>query len=185
VVLQRVRKIPVRDALLIFNVAFCSVEGHSRTSHSEKPSHFSSPSQSSSRSIENPHNDDETLLTPRPLTTVTFQDVRDILANGQKMLQEWDNRWGTSAIFSHRAANAFPGVGLVKVPADCTRGELLDMVGKGREALLQLETIAFSDLCSFQADELRNVWNDVIRVAEGLCERIAQVVAALQPKHAC
>ena len=61
-----------------------------------------------------------------------------------------------------------------------SRGELLDMVGKGREALLQLETIAFIDLRSIQADELRNIWIDVIRVAEGLCERIAQVVAALQ-----
>jgi hypothetical protein len=149
---------PSEDALLIFNIA-CSVEDYSRTSHLERSSstHPTSPSQSSSRSIENPHNDDETLFTPRPLTAVTFQDAHEFLANGRKMLQEWNRHWGMGASFSHRAANAFLGIGLVEVAADRARGEILDIIRKGKEALFQLESIAVSiDLCSIQDNEFRS-----------------------------
>ena len=163
----------------------CSV-GHSRNSHSEKSSQVSStrptsPSQSSSRSIKNsPHNHDETPLTPCPSTTVTFEDARELLANGRKTLWEWNRRWGTGANFTHRAANAFFGIGPVKVPADLAREEIKDMIRKGREALLQLESIALIDLRSIQADEFRGFWIETIRIIEGLHERVAQADVVLQ-----
>jgi hypothetical protein len=72
------------------------------------------------------------------------------------MLQEWNRRWGTGASFSHRAANAFLGIGFIEVPADHARGEILDIIRKGREALLQLESIAIIDLRSIQADEFQS-----------------------------
>jgi hypothetical protein len=111
---------------------------------------------------------------------VTFHDGHEFIANGQKVLQEWNKRWGTGANFMHRAANGFLGIGLVKVPADRARGELLDMVRKGREALLQLKSIAFIDLRSIQIDEFRDFWIDTIRVIEGLNERVAQADLALR-----
>lgn len=111
---------------------------------------------------------------------VTFQDAHEFIANGQKTLQEWNGRWGTGGNFLHRAANALLGIGLVKVPADRARGELLDMVRKGREVLLQLESIAFVDLHSIQVDEFQDFWIKTIRVVEGLYERVAQADAVLQ-----
>jgi hypothetical protein len=98
------------------------------------------------------------------------------------MLQEWNRRWGTGASFSHRAANAFLGIGLVEVSADRARGEVLDIIRKGREALLQLESIAFIDLRSIQADEFRSLWIESIRVIEGLNERVTRADAALEPR---
>jgi hypothetical protein len=95
-------------------------------------------------------------------------------------LQEWNRRWGTGANFSHRAANAFLGIGLVKVPADRARGEILDMIRKGREALLQLESIALIDLRSIQVDKFPGFWIETIRVVEGLHERVARADAVLQ-----
>lgn len=100
---------------------------------------------------------------------VTFHDF---LANGQKILQEWNRRWGTGASFSHRAAKAF--LGPVEVPADRVRGEILDSRRNGREVLLQLESIAFIDLRSIQADkydEYRSLLLETIRVIEGVIER--------------
>ena len=47
----------------------------------------------------------------------------------------------------------FLGISLVEVPVDCTRGEMLDIIRKGREAILQLESIIFIDLLSIKADE--------------------------------
>ncbi len=175
--LQRV-SFPSEDTRLIFNMP-CSVEGHSRTSHLERSS---SPSQSSSRSIEKPHNDDETLLTPRPPTTVTFQDAQDFLANGRKMLREWNRQWGTGADFSYRAANAFLGIGLVEVPADRARGEIPDIIKKGREALLQLESIAFIDFGSIQVDDFPGFWIETMHVIEGLKEQVTRADAALEPR---
>ena len=59
---------------------------------------------------------------------------RDALANCQKTLWEWDKLWGAGGIFSHRG---------LKIPADCACGETLDKIQKGREALFQMEAIAF------------------------------------------
>jgi hypothetical protein len=137
-------------------------------------------SSSSSSSSENPHNDDETLLAPWPLKTVTFQDAQEFVANGQKTLQEWNRRWGSGAIFSHQAANALLGIGLVKVPPDRARREILDVIRKGRDALFQLESIAFIDLGSIQDDEFRGFWAEAIRVIFGLHERVAQAEAVFQ-----
>ena len=47
----------------------------------------------------------------------------------------------------------FLGISLVEVPVDCTCGEMLDIIRKGREAILQLESIIFIDLLSIKADE--------------------------------
>lgn len=98
------------------------------------------------------------------------------------MLEEWNRRWGTGASFSHRVANAFLGIGLVEVSADRARGEMLDMIRKGRKAISQLESIAFIDLRLIQADEFRNFWIETIRVIEGLNERVTRAGAALEPR---
>lgn len=114
------------------------------------------------------------------MTTVTFKDAHEFLANGQKTLQEWNRRWGTGAAFVHRAANAFLGIGLAKLPEDPTHEEVLDMVRKGRQALLQLESIAFIDLRSTQVDDFPGFWIETMRVVQGLNERVAQADAVLQ-----
>jgi hypothetical protein len=77
-----------------------------------------------------------------------------------KCCKEWNERWGSSATFSRRPADAFFGIDLVGVPADRARGEILDIIRKGRKVLLQLESIAFIDLCSIQADEFQSLLID-------------------------
>jgi hypothetical protein len=58
--------------------------------------------------------------------------------------------------------------------------EILDMVRRGRQALLRVEAIPTIDLRSIKAEEFRGLWLDTIRVVVGLNERIAQADAALQ-----
>jgi hypothetical protein len=65
---------------------------------------------------------------------------------------------------------------------DRARGEMLDIIRKGREAILQLESIAFIDLRSIQADEFRSFWTETIRVIEGLNEQVTRAGAALEPR---
>ena len=72
----------------------------------------------------------------------------------------------------HQAANAFLSISLVEVSADRAHKEVLDIVRKGREALLQLESIAFVDLHSIQADEFQSLWIESICVIEGLNEQV-------------
>ena len=173
---------PSEDTLLIFNIA-CSVKDYSRISHLERSSstHPTLPSQSSSRSIENLHNDNETLFISCPLTAVTFQDAHKFLANGWKMLQEWNRHWGMGASFSLRAANAFLGIGLVEVTADRAHGEILDIIRKGKEVLFQLESIAASiNLCSIQDKELRSFWLETVCVIEGVNEQVTRADVARQ-----
>jgi hypothetical protein len=160
-----------------------SVEGFTRTSDLDRSSftHPTSSSRSSSRSVEDPHDDVDTLLTARPVTTVTFRDAHELLSNSRKMLQEWNIRWGTGASFSYRATNAFLGIGPLEIPADRTRGEILDLIRKGRRALLQLESIAFIDLRSIKPDEFQGFWIEAVRVIEGLNERVTRADVALQP----
>lgn len=74
----------------------------------------------------------------------------------------------------------FLGTGLVEVPADRTRGEILDIVRKGREALLELESIAFIDLRSIQPDEFQSLWKETFRVVHQINERVTD--EALQPR---
>ena len=54
------------------------------------------------------------------------------------------------------------------------------MIRKGKQALLQLESIAFVDLQSIQAADFQDFWIETIRVIEGIHERIAHANAALQ-----
>jgi hypothetical protein len=98
------------------------------------------------------------------------------------MLQEWIRRWGTGNSFSRQAASASLGIGLVGVPADCARGEILDVIRMGRGALLELELIVFIDLHSIQADEFQSFWIESIRVIEGLNELVTRADAALHPR---
>jgi hypothetical protein len=99
------------------------------------------------------------------MKTVTFQYARESLANGQKTLQEWNRRWGSSASILHRASDAILGFGLAK--PDRAREEILNMTRKGREVLSQLESIAFIDLRSIKVDEFPGFWIETIRVFEG------------------
>jgi len=66
------------------------------------------------------------------------------------------------------------------MPADRVEEELMVIVRKGRESLLQLESIAFVDLCSVQANEFRTFWIDAVRVIQGLSERLAQADTVLR-----
>jgi hypothetical protein len=122
------------------------------------------------RSIENQHNRDVVLFTPDSdfFTTPNFQGAHDLLANSRKTLREWDRRWGTGTIFSHRAADAFVSIGLVEVRSDRAREETVDMIQKLKEALSQLESVAFIDLRSIQLDEYQSFWIECIRVIQGL-----------------
>jgi hypothetical protein len=120
------------------------------------------------------------IQSPRVSTSVTFQDALEIVSVGQETLQEWNKRWGTGANLSHRAVNSFFNVGLIKVPAERARGEITDMVRRGREVLLRLESIGFIDLHSIRANEFQDFWIKAIRVIEGLHERVAQADVVLQ-----
>jgi len=80
--------------------------------------------------------------------------------------------------FLHRAANAFLSI---NPPVDRRiQKEILDMAQKGRQALLQLESIAFVDFSSIQIDDFPGFWIETMRVMEGLNERVAQADAVLQ-----
>ena len=115
---------------------------------------------------------------------VSVQDAHDFIANGWKMLEEWNRWWGTGDSFSHRVANVFLDIGLIEVSADCACGEMLDMIRKGRKAISQLESIVFIDLHLIQADEFQNFWIETIYVIEGLNEQVTRAGAALEP-HLC
>jgi hypothetical protein len=122
--------------------------------------------------------DDNTAPTP-----VSFQDARKIIADGQKMLQEWNKRWGTTiSEFSFRTVNAsLEFGGLVKMtPVDHARGEIMTMIRNGREVLLQLKSIAHLDFQSVPAGDFPNFWMETVRVIEGLHEQIAHADVAVQ-----
>jgi hypothetical protein len=135
---------------------------------------------SSTSSLHSPLNGQETLHGEDPSTTITFQRACEIVSGCQRILQEWNERWGTGANFSYRALNSFLDIGPTKVPADRVEGELADMFRRGREALLKLESIAFVDLQSIQSDEFQNFWIETFRVVEGLSERVTQVDTLLR-----
>ena len=65
------------------------------------------------------------------------------------------------------------------MPANLVEEELMVIVQKGRESLLQLESIAFVDLRSVQANEFRTFWIEAVRVIQGLSERLAQADTVL------
>ena len=109
--------------------------------------------------------------------TITYENARNLLANGQKTLQEWTRRWGTSVSFLHRFAH---GLAELPVDHDGTHEEILDMVRKGRQELLQLESIASIDFRSIQVDDFPDLWIDAMRVIGGLSERIAQADVVLE-----
>jgi hypothetical protein len=112
---------------------------------------------------------------------ITLQDAHKIVTNGQKTLQDWNKRWGAvTTTFSFRVVNTILELGLGKVPAISAHGELMAMIRKGKQMLLQLESIAFIDLQSIQAADFPDFWVETIRVIEGIHERIAHANAALQ-----
>jgi hypothetical protein len=124
-------------------------------------------------SRDSPNKDGDTRSLPRP-SALSFQDAHKIVANGQKMLQEWNRRWGSVTNF------VFLEFGGIDMPADRARGELMAMIQDGRLALLQLESIASIDFKSIPSDDFRHFWIDAVRVVEGLHERIAIASALLQ-----
>jgi len=117
--------------------------------------------------------DDDNFCHPCPSSTMKHQDALKIIANAQKTLQDWNTRWGTIANFSSRIFNT-------PDRADSTHGELMAMIRKGREMLLQLKSIAFVDLKSIRADDFPNFWIETFRAAEGIHERVAHADAALR-----
>jgi hypothetical protein len=163
-----------------------SVEDHcsSHYSHAQSPRHVS-PAWSSADSSGNLSNeDDDTHCLPPPSAVVGLQDAHEIVANCQKMLQEWNKRCGPVAKLRIRAANGSLKINKVEPPTDFARGELMVMVKRGREAILQLKSIAFLDLQSIQANDLSNFWAsfwvDAINVVDVIHERIAHASSVLQ-----
>jgi hypothetical protein len=148
-----------------------SVEDHCRRRSPHVPS-FHPPSPTLSSTSE----DDDAISPPRPRAIASFKDANEIIASAQKMLHEWNKQWGTVASFSFRVVDAFLDFGLIKMPADRARGELMAMVQKGREALLRLGSIAFTDTQSIRGDNLQQF----CRVVEGLHERVAHAEAVLR-----
>jgi hypothetical protein len=147
-----------------------------------------SPALSSISSSGDSHNnDDDSICIPCTSAVIGLKDAHRFVANGQKVLQEWNRQWGTTSSFLFRAVNTFHEFGFVKMPADKAREELMATIQKGREALLQLESIAFIDPHSIQ-DDSPNFWLGLIRIVEGLTERISHTDAVLQLCsyiHAC
>jgi hypothetical protein len=87
-------------------------------------------------------------------------------------LEELSKRCGTFPEFPFQAASAW-----LEIRAG---GDLVAMIQKGREVLLQLESIASIDLQSIQAADFPNFWIETVRVVSGLNERIAHVDAVFR-----
>ena len=130
-----------------------SVEDHCRRSSSHiSLSRPTSPTLSSTgTSIDSQPKRDALCTPPCPSTLVSFHDARKIISSGQKVLQEWNRQWESLANFLFRAVNAFLELGLIKLPVDRARGELMTMIQNGRRALVQLESIAYCMLISSQS----------------------------------
>jgi hypothetical protein len=153
---------------------------------------------SSKESPDKEDDDDNTVVTPSSASTTTplsFRDARKAVADGQKLLQEWNERWGTTlSNFSSRAANlnayfaSGPPVKKVPVPVEeedrdraPTREEIRTVIRNGREALLRLESIAYLDFRTVEAgDDFATFWMDAIRVVEGLHEQVARADVVLR-----
>jgi hypothetical protein len=120
--------------------------------------------------------------TPPPThpPTVSFQDAHQIVANGQKTLQDWNKRWGTAANISFEVIDTFLKSGHAKMPNNCSCSDLLAVVRKGREALLQLNLIASMDLRSVEVGSFPSFWMDSIRVVEEINERVSLASLILQ-----
>src|ERR1700722_3835217 len=162
-----------------------SVEDHCRSRSSHVPicptSPASPPKSTHSSGHPRDKDDDTTRRSCPSATIITLQDAHEIVANGQKTLQEWNKRWGAvTTTFSFRVINTVLEFGLGKLPAINAHGELMAMIRKGKQALLQLESIAFVVLQSIQAADFQDFWIETIRVIEGIHERIAHANAALQ-----
>ena len=116
---------------------------------------------------------------PRP-SIISFQDAREIVANGRKILQEWNKRWGSVANFSFRAVNVFLKFGHTTADYQYAHRELLAIVQKGREVLSQVESIAFINLQSIKVEEFPDFWIETLRVVEGLHEQMSVAKAVLR-----
>ena len=66
------------------------------------------------------------------------------------------------------------------MPADGARRELTTIIQKGREVLLQLESISFVDFQSIPADDFQDFYIEMVHVIEGLHERCALARAVLE-----
>jgi hypothetical protein len=108
-----------------------SVKDHCRRGSPHVPS-FHPPSPTLSSTSE----DNDAISNPLPRAIASFKDANEIIASAQKMLHKWNKQWGTVTSFSFRVVGAFLDFGLIKMPADHAREELMAMVQKGREALL-------------------------------------------------
>ena len=156
-----------------FRVEDCHYPHSSRASSLHPTSPDTLPSISSSgKSHDRP--------STKPGRVVSFEDAHEIVASAQKTLQEWNTRWGSNSNFSFRAICYCLELGHVKVPVDHARGEILAMVQKGRDALLDLETIAYIDLHSVKHKDFPNFFIEMVRVIKGLHERIARADEVLR-----
>ena len=161
-----------------------SVEDHRRSRSSHTPSfrstsRASSSTHSSGDSHSHINKDDDAPCHPSS-SFVSFQDAQEILVNGQKTLQEWNTRWGTIGNFSFRAAKAFLDCGLNKASADNARKELIAVAIKGKELLLQLESLGSVDFQSIRADRIPYFWKETFRLVEAVQEQIDHANSALQ-----
>ena len=66
------------------------------------------------------------------------------------------------------------------MPVDHACGEILAMIQKGRDALLDLETIAYIDLHSVKHKDFPNFFIEMVCIIEGLHEQIAHADEVLQ-----
>jgi hypothetical protein len=113
------------------------------------------------------------------LTVVSFQDAREMVANAQKTLQEWNRRWGTDSDFLFKAMYTLLEFGHAEMAVDRARGEIVAMISKGKEALLHMQLVGTIDLHSIQGNDIPNLWIDAYCVMEGIHQQIALARAAL------
>jgi hypothetical protein len=65
------------------------------------------------------------------------------------------------------------------MPVEHAREEMMNLIRDGRGALVRIEAIAFVDFGSSGPDDFPRFWMELMRVLEGLNERIALASAIL------
>jgi hypothetical protein len=170
--------------LLIRHVTSFSVEDHCSPRYSRGSSHRPiSPTLSlisGSGGLCNGTNDNVPCPPELAGQTISFRDADDAVANARKILQDWNNRWGSFPFVSSRGAEALRGSEGVKMPLTRAYYELRSMRRIGRVGLLRLRSIACIDTQSIPVDRLPDFWREVYYIMECLLELILRAELLLE-----
>lgn len=112
--------------------------------------------------------------------TVSFQDADNAIASGRKIVQDWNNRWGSFAFVSSQGAEALRESEGVKMPPGDAYHELKCMRRMGRVGLFRLRSIACIDTQSIPVDRVPEFWKEVYYTMECLLELILRAELLLE-----